>query len=822
MGDIGTTAGDGTPGYPLSGIRVLDLSSGVPGGYCTKLLADGGADVVKLEPPGGDGLRRWAIGAALAPGEDGALWEFLGCSKRSAVIDPDRQSDLRRCEDALAWAHMVVWSPGPGLAGHPSWAPAAVHDRAPGAIVAAITPFGLDGPWAGRPATDLTLQAWAGGIATRGRPDRAPVHCGGRPGEWLAGLFAAVGLLTAWRRTAVTGRGELLDVSQLEALVLTQSMYPVTTRTMREAAGSDVPAIWPPRSIFIPAIERTRDGWVGFMVATPAMWESFCVMVGHPEWIEDERLYTYVGRATRREELEEAIATWTSARTTAEVLDACSLLRVPAAPVGDGARVTSFDHLVERRFFIANPRTGVLQPEVPYTLGAGAGRRPPAPAPRLGEHTRDLRAPRPPRAPTGGPSPLPFAGLRVADFTAFWAGPIVGHYLAMLGADVIHVESVKRPDGIRSHTVRTPQDDQWWEWAAMFHGPNTNKRDVTLDMESDRGRELARRLIAHCDVMIENYSPRVVEQWGLDYPEVRGLRPDIVFLRMPAFGLSGPWRDRTGYAQNMEQASGMAWMTGYPDGPPIVPNGMCDPLSGTHATWALLLALEHRRRTGEGMLVEVAMVGGALNVAAEQVLEFGAYGNLLTRDGNRGPTGAPQGLYLTSDRDSTGRRDGWVAIAVETDQQWRALVHALGDPRWATDLPAGAAARRGAHDAIDHHLGAWCGTRSAEEIVDALWAVGVPVAKVLDPQLTDSLPQLAHRRFFETVAHPVTGPATHCGYPVRFSGGPTRLHRRPAPTLGQHNTEILGGLLGLGDDELDELCRAQVIGSALTGSLRAR
>jgi crotonobetainyl-CoA:carnitine CoA-transferase CaiB-like acyl-CoA transferase len=816
--------------HPLSGIRVLDLSSGVPGGYCTKLLADGGADVVKLEPPGGDSLRHWAIGARLAADEDGALWEFLGCSKRSALVDTNRPRDLRLCEGLLARADMVVWSPGPGLAAHASWAPAALHARAPGAIVAAITPFGVDGPWAGRPATDLTLQAWSGGIAPRGRPERAPVQCGGRPGDWLAGLFAAVGLLTAWQRTVVTGQGELLDVSQLEALVLTQSMYPVTARTMRAAAGLDVPDTWPVRSIFIPAIEQTRDGWVGFMVATPTMWESFCVMVGHPEWIEDERLYSYAGRAMRRDELEKAITSWVSERTTAEVLEACSLLRVPAAPVGDGSRVTSFDHLVERRFFVANPRTGVLQPDVPYTLGAGGGRRPPEPAPLLGEHTEDVRTVAtvvrgPGRAgpPDAGGAPLPFAGLRVADFTAFWAGPIVGHYLAMLGADVIHVESAKRPDGIRSHTVRTVQDDQWWEWAAMFHGPNTNKRDVTIDMDSDRGRELARRLIARCDVMIENYSPRVVEQWGLDYPAVRQLRPDIVCVRMPAFGLTGPWRDRTGYAQNMEQASGMAWMTGYPDGPPIVPNGMCDPLSGTHATFALLLALEHRRRTGEGMLVEVAMIGGALNVAAEQVLEFGSYGSLLTRDGNRGPTGAPQGLYPTADRDSTGRRDGWIAIAVETDEQWRALGHAVGDPPWAADARLSHVdARRAAHNRIDQHLSSWCAARSADEIVDALWAAGVPVAKVLDPQRTDSLPQLAHRGFFEVVQHPVTGPATHCGYPVRFSSGPTRLHRTPAPTLGQHNREVLGGLLGLGDGELEELARDQVIGTALTGSLRAR
>jgi len=824
----------GGEGHPLSGIVVVDLSSGIPGGYCSKLLADGGAGVVKLEPPEGDSLRRWAIGRTLAPGEDGALWEFLGCSKQSVVVDPVSDEDLDAAERLIRSADLIVWSPGSRLAELPAWSPAEVSRRAPGAVVAAITPFGLDGPWAGRPATDLTLQAWAGGIATRGSPDRAPVHCGGRPGEWLGGLFAAVGLLTAWQRTVRTGVGEVLDVSLLEGLVLTQSMYPVTTRTMSEAVGLPVPDLWPGRSIFIPAIERTSDGWVGFMVATATMWESFCVMVGHPEWIEDERLYSYAGRATRRTELEEVIRGWTSQRTTGEVLETCSLLRVPAAPVGNGATVASFDHLVGRRFYVPNPRSGVLQPDVPYTLGAGAGRRPAEAAPRLGQHSTDEPRPRPrPEGPaTGGSCPLPLEGIRVADFTAFWAGPIVGHHLAMFGADVIHVESPKRPDGIRSHTLRSVGDDRWWEWSPMFHGPNSNKRGLTLDMDAERGRTLALGLIEQCDVMLENFSPRVMDHWGMGIDALRELRSDLIVVRMPAFGLSGPWRDRTGYAQNMEQVSGMAWMTGYADGPPIVPNGMCDPLSGTHAMLALLLALEHRRRTGEGMLVEVAMIGGALNVAAEQVLEHGAYGHLMVRDGNRHPSAAPQNLYRTADRDATGRQDGWVAISVEDDDQWRALCRvvddppspdpALADPRLPVGARSAVADRRAAHDEIDRWLGRWCAARSADEIVEAVWAAGVPAAKVVDPQLTDSLPQLRYRGFFEVVQHPLTGPTTLTGYPVRFSGGPQRLHRRPAPTLGEHTREILGELLGVGDAELDELERDQVIGTRLVGTLRAR
>ena len=253
-------------------------------------------------------------------------------------------------------------------------------------------------------------------------------------------------------------------------------------------------------------------------------------------------------------------------------------------------------------------------------------------------------------------------------------------------------------------------------------------------------------------------------------------------------------------------------MTGYPDQNPVSPYCVGDSNAGTHALCGLLLALEHRRRTGEGVLVEASMVDAALNVAAEQVVEHSAYGALLERDGNRGPTAAPQNLYLTADTDDAGARDGWVAIAVASDDQWLALRDALGRPAWAMD-PAltTAAGRRQQHDAIDRHLSSWCDVRSGDEIVDCLWGAGVPVAKVMQPHDQPTLPQLQFRGFFEEVDRPVTGTARHSTLPMRFSRGPDRFHRRPAPLLGEHNDEVLRDL-GISDDEMAELDAHGVIG----------
>ena len=226
--------------------------------------------------------------------------------------------------------------------------------------------------------------------------------------------------------------------------------------------------------------------------------------------------------------------------------------------------------------------------------------------------------------------------LRVLDMTAFWAGPSCTHMLALLGADVIHVESIGHVDGTRM--LGAPMTvEQWWERSPIYSGLNTNKRSLTLDMQDERGMAILRRLIATADVIVENYTPRVFESVGLTFDLMKSINQDIVLVRMPGFGLDGPWRDNAAFAYTIEDASGLTWLTGHPDQKPLEPYCLGDPNAGIHALAGLLLALEHRDRTGEGVAVEVAMVDAALNITAEQVLEHSAYGTLLERDGNRGP-----------------------------------------------------------------------------------------------------------------------------------------------------------------------------------------
>ncbi|GAA3719275.1 CaiB/BaiF CoA transferase family protein [Gordonia hankookensis] len=806
-----------TTHLPLDEYVVVDLSAGIAGAYCTKVLADGGAEVVKIEPPEGDPLRGWsASGASVEPGSDGALFTHLACSKRSVVVDPDNEADLETLNGVLARADVVVWSRESRFAARPGFGPEAIRSAHPHLVVTAITPFGLEGPWNDRAATEFTLQAWSGGIVGlgRGAPDRAPVHVGGRIGEWFAGAYAAAGTLTALRRRADSAQGDLIDLSMLETQIQGLTYHPVTFLELRERPFRSE------RSVFVPGVSQASDGMVAVGVATAQQWFDLCVLVGHPEWIDRDNPLAITETAAK---VAPEIYEWIRARTVDEVCEQATAFRIPNSPVANGANVTGMPHHDERGSFIKNPSKGFSQPGHPYRMSAFALPQPDN-APTLGEHTDAYRTQASQAGDRstaeggarGDASALPFEGVRVLDMTAFWAGPSCTHVLAMLGAEVIHLESTSRPDGTRMIAGVPMTEELWWEKSPIFSGLNTNKKSVTINIQTEQGQELLRELVKTCDVLVENYTPRVLDQIGMDYDSVRELRPDIIMVRMPGFGLDGPWRDKAAFAYVIEDAAGLTWLTGHPDQNPVEPYSIGDPNAGVHALLGLLIALEHRRKTGEGTLVEASMIDAALNVTAEQVVEHSAYGNLLTRDGNRGPTAAPQNLYQAAGVDEFGRDDRWVAIAVETDEQWLSLRSALGSPDWAMD-PAllTAQGRRQQHDLIDEHVALWCRELDDDDIVERLWSVDVPVGKVMQPHRQAELPQLQSRGFFAQVEHSVNGTASHSTLPLTFSAGRGEFTVRAAPLLGEHNAEILSGL-GLSDRDIARLEHDKIIGQTLS------
>jgi crotonobetainyl-CoA:carnitine CoA-transferase CaiB-like acyl-CoA transferase len=783
----------------LSGTKVIELSSGLAGAFCAKSLADAGADVIKVEDPLGDGMRRRCrVDTESPPAEDGALFRFLNQSKRSVVIDTAAVADCRALEGLLSESDVIIWSPGSQVAQADSQRPARLAERYRESVVCAITPFGLNSSWTGRPASDLVIQAWAGAVGHRGGISGPPVAVGGEMSEWACGVFATVAVLTSLYRARTSGGGELLDVSLLESAATSGALaHPVTFASVAGRPLRDG------RIFNLPGIYRAKDGWVGFMVITGQQWHDFCVLVDHPEWIEDSTLLYVEHRLNRFDELHSAIAGRLSTRTVDEVLELAEVLRVPAAPIGDGSSTPDFPQSRAAGMFESAPDASFVQPVPWYRIPAAPPRRRPRPAPELGSHREaasDWKRQSPDRANVhaGG---LPLAGLRVADLTAFWAGPTAGRYMASMGADVIRVESPKRMDGFRS-TIR-PDDERWWEWSPMVAAINVGKRHLGLDLSSPKGRDVLLTLIDKCDVLIENFTPRVLENWRIDHEILVARNPSLLVVRMPAYGLSGPWRDRPGYAQTIEMASGLAWTTGFPEGPPVLPNGQVDPLGGNLTLIGLLLALEHRRRGGSGGLVEVPLFASALAISAEPVVEYSARGHVIGRNGNRHATFAPQGVYACGGSDG---REGWVAISVTSDDAWYAFRAVLGNPPWAmSPLLEQSHSRIAAHDMIDQHLAQWCAERASDDIVAVLWANGVAVAKVLMPHEQMQAEPLADGRFYEELDHPVLGPAPYQTFPVRFSRMAPPFIRRRSPLFGEHNLEILTEVAGLELSAIREL-----------------
>ncbi|MBI5089079.1 MAG: CoA transferase [Actinobacteria bacterium] len=798
--------------HPCEHLRVIDFSEQIAGPYSAKLLADLGADVIKVERRDGDPLRRWT--ACDAPVEPGTLFDFLNQTKRGTTLDDSTAAGRDALAELAGAADVIIESCEASSTFTGALALKRLQVENPRLSIVTVSPFGLSGPRSGAPATEFTLQAYCGSIV-RGPDDQPPLQAGGRIGEWAAGAFAAIAAIAAVRSARRSGRGEHIDVSMLECMALTFNPYPTVQRSF---LGTDDPG---PRKREIPSIVAARDGWVGFCTVTGQQWEDFLLLIDRADLLADDGLRLWASRVQRYDEVLATIEASTTQRSVEQILELAEMFRVPAAPVGTGATIAGIDHFVERGVYQLDPTDRFLQPRSPLILH-GAERVRPTPAPDLiGPRSitwdpRHLRpAPTPDRDPApGDPAPRGLDGIRVLDLTAFWAGPMAAQCLAALGADVVKVESVQRPDPMRYHSVASPSDPLWYEKGSIYQGANVGKRGITLDLSRPVGRQLLLGLIRDADVLIENFTPRVLDHFGLDWAALHDVNPRLIMVRMPAFGLDGPWQNRGGFAQTMEQVSGMASVTGHLDGPPLIPSGPCDVLAGTHAVVALLAALEQRDRTGHGQLVEVPMVEVALNVAAELVLEHSRHGTEPGRHGNRGPGAAPQGLY------ECGELRRLVAIAVETSEQWHALTDLMQhDDGWLA-LPelATLAGRRIHHDRIDDHIRRWLAPLDVDTALDLLRAAGVPAAPVVGAGHIARDGQLQARGFFQPIEHPIVGTHQFPGLPMRPVSGAPRWFSRPAPLLGQHTVEVLTERLGLTGAELTSLTADAVIGTAPRGA----
>ena len=400
--------------------------------------------------------------------------------------------------------------------------------------------------------------------------------------------------------------------------------------------------------------------------------------------------------------------------------------------------------------------------------------------------------------------------IRIIDLSHWWAGPFATLELGGMGAEVIKIESVQRVDGYRGG-YGAP-GERPWEKAPTFNGFNLNKHDVTLDMTRPEGKALFLRLVRVGDVVIENYSARVMDNFGLGYEDLRRENPSIVYVSMPGFGSEGPWRDYTGFAFNLEQLSGIAHHTGYADGPPYNTGAAADPMMGMYATFAVMAALEHRRVTGQGQLVDLAHLEALTAFSGVPVLERQISGTMPTRTGNVDAGAAPHGFYPCRGEDQ------WVAIAVYDEEQWQRLLKTMGGPEWAGDPRFGDELSRWRNqEALDERIAEWTRGLDKHEAMTLLQEAGVPAGAANDATNLIEDRHLAARGFYQRMDRADVGehPYPHLPY---YVDGKALKWARPAPTLGEHNELVLAEVLGLEPEELRRLAEERIIGTTPLGS----
>ena len=416
----------------------------------------------------------------------------------------------------------------------------------------------------------------------------------------------------------------------------------------------------------------------------------------------------------------------------------------------------------------------------------------------------------------------PLRNYRILDLSRIWAGPYCTKLLADLGAEVIKLESLRVYDSHRGPVSPAPGIAAYpdgepgaepWNRNGWFNCLHLSKYGITLELTTAAGRGVFEQLVAVSDVVIENFRQGSMARLGYDYAALRQLRPDLIYASMPAFGNTGPWQSYLGYGIGQEQLSGMAHLTGYPgDGPMKSGINHGDPITGSHAAGLLLAALRHRRRTGRGMYIDVSQQESSVALMGGEILAYQLTGREPERIGNRSRWHAPTGAYPCAGEDR------WLSIAVTTESQWAALTAAMNAPQLAADPQFANAPSRLAHqDELDARISQWTQGQDAFDLAQQLQSAGVPAAPVMrGPDLLQD-PHYKERNTFITINHPQTGAQQYPGLPWRMSTTPGEI-RAPAPTLGQHNREIYGGLLGMAAADIDALESAGVIGTTPTGS----
>ena len=786
----------------LSDISVVEVGTGVAASWCGKAFADLGADVTKVEPPGGDPLR-----------SDTGPFAHLNTNKRSMIVAPgDRDGML----GALEGADLVVEAPGYGELDDWDLTRDEVMTASPTLSVVAISGFGATGPYAGYRWSDLAVQAFTGTLLT---DEKGPLRLPMSVCECTLGHTAAAGGLAAVLRARASGAGAFVDCAAIEALAcnpMRMSRHLGWEYKDREDLGqqvNDSSTTLLPLGTF-----PCADGYVAMMMTPQQLGEMLTVL-------DSDELRSFFSqpdafvRPEAKEVLDGVLYPWLLTRTRQEITDAAQAAGWPVAPVLDPSELLTADHLHQRDFwrYTRDPQAGpLLLPGPPYRFSEG-GWKLRRPSPALGQDDSPTgaggrRQPPGPPAAASDPSSPPLRGVRVLDVTTVWSGPLLTMHLGDLGAEVIRVESPHvfppttkgyrpRPDPqmllsiiVGAYGPAAPgHPDRPYNRHSMNNSVSRGKRSCTLDVRRPEQRRLFMELVGRSDIFVENLKSSTLHQMGLHETELLEANPGLIILRIPPAGLTGDWSHYTGFGGQFDGLTGFASLCGH-YGTELMETPSTqhmDAATGPAALFALLAALHYRAATGRGQLIEFAQSENVLAQLGDVFVNL-QLGEGPKRYGNRDRSRAPQGLYICAD-------DRYVALTVEDDRSWRGLTHVIGRPDLAGDDrlsdPPG---RWAAHDLIDEAITAWAGTVTAYEAFHALQSAGVPAAPYLEEAGFASDPHVSDREWIRPLESRDVGSYPHLGQ--AFRGLPLSWERG-APALGEDNEYVFQRILGLSEGE---------------------
>ena len=794
----------------LGGIRILDLA-GVEGQLCGRLLADLGAEVIKVEPPGGDPARRLGPFTGLASDREESLrFIHLNTNKKSVTLDLETDRGLGKFLQLVRTADAVIES---SIDFTPDYE--ALRQANPGLVVTSITGFGLDGPHSRFKAPSIVVSAMGGIMYLCGSLEKPPLAEPEHQPHQLASAFAAYGLLLALKVRDCTGRGQRVEVSCQEVNASQQHVvvnYSVNGAVLvregnRGPLGGGMPE----------GVYPGSDGYCHVVIIPRGHWHNLLEWMGNPEALADPIWDNRHIRNANLDFIEPYVLDFMRGLSKDALYRQGQERRIPIGPINRPDEFTRDPYALERGLFVTveDRKSGDRkQVSSPFRMSETPGSIFMA-APSPGEHNDDVfknlqRIRKAASSPVGADVPLapshslPLSGIRILDFTFAIAGPVLTQLLGENGAEVIKVESEARQQRGRARAGLDPK--VVLQQKVTFADVNRNKRSVTVNMGTEEGRGVIRRLVPKCDVVVENFSPRVMDRWGLGYGGLKALREDIIMARLPAFGLSGSHRDYLGMASVAMSITGQYHLWSYPDnpepaGPPV---WTPDYLSAAMGSVAIMAALRHRDRTGEGQLIELAQTEAMATILGTEYMGYFANGSVANPLGNRHSWMAPHGVYRCKGHDA------WCAIAVSSEDEWKSLCSVLGYPAWCGEGRfAGMANRHVNQDELDRKIEEWTRERIPESVMQLLQEAGVPAGVVIDGEGICSDPHLRSRGFFTRVDDPDTGSVEYPGPFTRLSETPGEVERCHA--FGEDNEYVFGELLDMPEAEVRRLVEVGVL-----------